>query len=270
MKKQLIVGGCSFTFGRPNWATELAEYLKNQNNELTFVSTSFPSQGQDMIQKKVMLAIMEAFDNGILPEELLVVVMWSGIGRKSWYIDNSLLIDKLDPDSVLQDLKNLGQDKGAGWHSSVHGSHVNDKNLEFPCWYYLFDQYPNGVGKVHDSLENIINLQNFCKLHGVTLIQQFFMNDVFENIEKHQEHQIINYLYKQLDFSRIIKQGMLDYIETFLNIPDNKSLLSLTPSKREIIAKKTDLLMSDGCHPGKQGVKLWCENILLPFIKNYI
>ena len=64
--------------------------------------------------------------------------------------------------------------------------------------HYLLDgDMTNGVGKVHTSIENMIMLQNFCKLHNIKFIHQFFMDSSYLDIEKHKEHQLINYLYNQ-------------------------------------------------------------------------
>ena len=267
MIKHFITGGCSFTHWKNSWAYTVENYLKSKNNNLTSLNTSFPSQGQGMIQKKVMLAVVEALDNGIRPEEILVAVMWSGTSRSSWYIDNPDLVKKMDPtDRCLIDLKNIKSVSG-GWYTTEHGNNKNDYILSFTQQHFLIDEVAGGVGKVHDSLENIIMLQNFCKLHNVTLIQQFYMDFVFEDIDKHKNHQIINYLYKQLDFDNIITQGMLEYIETFLTI-SKKDSRELTPEQRIEASGGLELFDSDGFHPGVYGTKLWCKNILFPFLKS--
>ena len=89
-----------------------------------------------------------------------------------------------------------------------------------------------------------------------------------------KDHQIINYLYKQLDFDSIIDYGMFEYLHTFLsvsrekarNIPHHERL-----ELQEIHAGKS-YFDGDGFHPGKLGYKLWCENILFPYIEkgNYL
>jgi hypothetical protein len=267
MINHFITGGCSFTHWENSWVNTVENYLKSKNNNLTSLNTSFPSQGQGMIQKKVMLALVEAFNKGIPPEEILVIVMWSGTSRSVWYIDNPDTIKKMDlTDRRLLDLKNISVDSG-GWYSTEHGNNKNDHILGFTQQHFLIDKFTGGVGKVHDSLENIIMLQNFCKLHNVTLIQQFYMDFVFEDIEEHKNHQIINYLYKQLDFDNIITQGMLEYLEFFLTIPKKKAE-KLTSEQRIKSSRNSELFSSDGFHPGEYGTKLWCKNILFPFLKS--
>jgi hypothetical protein len=268
MVKCLITGGCSFTAwkDRLSWVDLLEEYLKFKNNNLKSIHTAHHGQGQGQIQKKVMLAVSEAFDNGLSPEEILVVVMWSGTCRKSWYIDNRDILKKLSTtDAKIKDLKN-NKAKVGGWFDT-HNSSAFINELRFTHSYYLIDEQLGGVGKVHDSLENIVMLQNFCKLHGVKLIHQFFMDNVFEDIEKHKEHQIINYLYKQLDLDNLIKQGMLEYLESFLNIP-KETPRPLHYTDRIKGSMGVTLFDTDGYHPGPEGVNRWFENIVSPFLKN--
>ena len=75
MVKHIITGGCSFSAGGEfsGWTGHLSNYMKTLNGETTFTHTGFNSQGQEMIQKKVILALMEAFENGYKPEDILVL-----------------------------------------------------------------------------------------------------------------------------------------------------------------------------------------------------
>ena len=57
MIKHLITGGCSFShFQCPsdNWLEPLVDWLKEKNPELTYEHTGYLSNGQELIQKKVI------------------------------------------------------------------------------------------------------------------------------------------------------------------------------------------------------------------------
>ena len=87
MIKHLITGGCSFSHSQcpsDNWLEPLVDWLKEKNPELTYEHTGYLSNGQELIQKKVTLSISEALESGLNPDEILVVVMWSGTFRKAW------------------------------------------------------------------------------------------------------------------------------------------------------------------------------------------
>ena len=101
MIKHLITGGCSFSHGpfpQDNWTGKLENNLRELNPNLTREHTGYLSQGQELIQKKVTLAIMDALDKGISSSDILVVVMWSGTYRKAFYIDNHYILNKMRND----------------------------------------------------------------------------------------------------------------------------------------------------------------------------
>jgi hypothetical protein len=297
MIKHLITGGCSFSHSQNptgNWIGFLENHLKEGNTELTIEHTGFLSQGQELIQKKVMLAAMDAMDRGISPSDILITVMWSGTYRKAWYIDNLYILNKMRKDwgnfdggmsGQFLDLKNrligdtetfqtknrseFNSAKYGGWYFTVNGS---DSQLEFVQQHYLLDgDMTNGVGKVHMSIENMIMLQNFCKLHNIKFIHQFFMDSSYLDIEKHKEHQLINYLYNQLDSDIMLKNGMFEYLHTLLNIPREDSI-NVTHSDRKQLDEQYGYFAKDGFHPSTYGAELWTKNILIPFLetKKYI
>jgi len=291
MVKHLITGGCSFSAGGEytGWTGALSSHMKTINPEVTCNHTGFNSQGQEMIQKKVMLALTEAFARGYKPEDILVVVMWSGTCRKAWYIDNHYIINQIVDyfpkfvggmsrqfldmkDKVVGTPKyfSTAQSDGfeynpdGGWYFTVDGSECK---LEFVQQHYLLDRDLPGLGKVHTSLENIIMLQNFCDLHKITMVQQFFMDSVYEDIEDKKDHQIINYLYNQLNFNNMIKIGMFEYLHQFLNVSKDKVNL-VTHTERKKLSGDTTIFNNDGFHPGVAGHQLWVDTILMPFLKD--
>jgi hypothetical protein len=290
MVKHLITGGCSFSAGGEytGWTGALSSHMKTINPEVTCNHTGYQSQGQEMIQKKVMLALTEAFTHGYKPEDILVVVMWSGTCRKAWYIDNHYIINEIisylpkfvgGMSKQFLDMKDkvVGTTKyfstalsdgfeynpDGGWFFTVNGSECQ---IEFVQQHYLLDKKLNGTGKVHTSLENIIMLQNFCDLHKVPMIQQFFMDSVYEDIENKKDHQIINYLYNQLNINNMIKIGMFEYLHNFLNCDKDPQIL--THSERKKLSGDTDIFDKDGFHPGPAGHQLWVDNIIVPFLKD--
>lgn len=291
MIKHLITGGCSFSHSgwyNETWVGSLVEWLKEKNPELTCEHTGYLSNGQDLIQKKVTLALSEALGSGLNPDEILVIVMWSGTFRKAWYIDNPYVMNEMIKEwsnfvggmsSQFLDLKNTIGDnpnyfytkngskfeynpKG-GWYFTVNGS---DCKLDFVQTHYLLDgDMYNGIGKIHSSLENMVMLQNYCKLKNVKLVNQFFMDHVFNDIEKHKEHQLINYLYKELNFDYMITDGMFEYLHTLLGIERNDSI-NVTHEGRREMDKDTKYFNKDGFHPSRHGADLWCQNNLFPFL----
>jgi hypothetical protein len=182
------------------------------------------------------------------------------------------LKNKLIGDTETFQTKNgneFNSSKYGGWYFTVNGS---DSQLEFVQQHYLLDgDMTNGVGKVHTSIENMIMLQNFCKLHNIKLIHQFFMDASYLDIEKHKEHQLINYLYKQFDSNIAIKDGMFEWLHGLLNISKEDAVM-VTHSDRKRLDEPYGYFSKDGFHPSTFGAELWTKNVLIPFLetKKYI
>ena len=292
MVKHLITGGCSFShFQIPmnNWIGYLEQHLRTIYPQLTVEHTGFLSQGQELIQKKVTLAIIDAIDKGISPNDILVVPMWSGTFRKAWYIDNPYILNKMRKDwknfeggmsGQFLDLKNrmigdisyfetkngtrFESAKNGGWYFTVNGS---DSQMEFVQQHYLLDgDMIHGIGKIHMSAENIVMLENFCKLNSIKIIHQFFMDSSYTDIEKNKEHQMIEYLFKQLDVSNMITDGMFEWLHGLMGI-SKEECLDVTHDIRKEIDKNYGYFNSDGFHPSKLGAELWVKNVLVPFLE---
>lgn len=296
MIKHLITGGCSFSAGKDcsGWTARLTNKLKEINFDVTYEHTGYYSQGQDLIQKKVTLAILDALSAGIKNEDILVVVMYSGTVRRAWHIDNPDIINRMckswknfqgGMSSQFLDLKNINHDKqknyfqtsngtnfdydsNGGWYFTVDGS---DCQLDFVKDYYLFDKNVPGIGKIIYSLENMIMLQTFCKLHNIKIVQQFFMDRTIQDIENNKDHESISYLYDNLDQTTLIKNAMFEYLHELLGISRDKAIIVPHHERIELDANR-QYFLKDGFHPGEYGAKLYAENILFPFLleKEYI
>ena len=293
MIKLLITGGCSFSC-KPDcedgWHEQLELKLKETNKDLQVLHTGFGSQGQELIQKKVMLALVEALENGVDPQEILVAVMWSGTYRKAWYIDNPGTIKEVidgmpnfqgGMTPIFLDLKNRNAENPAyfktasgsefaynpngGWLFTVNGSEY--RHMDFIQQHYMMDMNFDGVGKVHNSIENIVILQNFCRLHKIQLVSQFFMDFVWEDIYRHRNDLNINYLYKQLDCENMITEGMFETLHELLNV-SRQQVKDITHAERLKLDDNKRYFSRDGFHPGPLGSEYWCNKVLFPFLQN--
>ena len=264
--KKVITCGCSFSDPTTTftWPNQLEAHVKNVDPSVEFEHLGLPSQGQELIQKKTMLALMESLEK-YKPEEIAVIVAWSGTERKSFYIDNTEEIKRIsmtwDPTSIwwstqFADLKNklsnpkimetrrgsINYNQAPGWYICAFG--IDDTSISKA----YFDIGNSNIGGVHTSIENIIMLQNTCKVAGVQLYQQFYMSYVYDDIENNKDHQLVGYLHKQLDYSTIVsKRGIHETVKT----DDHRYLLS-----------------NVGVHPNESGHKKWLDEVLLPNLKS--
>lgn len=291
--KYLVTGGCSFSHHwepciEKGWIELLHEKLQEKYPDIEAIHTGHNGQGQEMIQKKVSRAIMNLINQGIHGNDIIVVVMWSGTFRKSWYIENEMIIQQIvdgmvhfngGMDPICLDLDNSVGDNpkyfktaaggtfpynpNGGWYSTVNGS---DCQLPFVQQHYILDGWQgSGIGKVHYSLENMIMLQNFCRWHNVTLINQFFMDHVYNDIVENQSHQLIEYLFWQFNRDNTITEGMFETLHELLNVPRNQ-VYSITHEKRKELNGNKNYFNKDGFHPGEEGSRYWCNKLLFPFM----
>ena len=269
--KKVITSGCSFSdpFTPYSWVNMLENYTQLIDGNVKFDHRGLGSQGQELIQKKAFHAIVEALDEGYKPEEIAVIVMWSGTDRKAFYIDNYTLINEIvegwknsHQGWQLQffDLKNnmearnqivtkatinnrISFNPHGGWF--ITNGSVRD-GVKFLTEFFMMAKDSPGVAPTHTSIENIIMLQSFCKLKGIQLYQQFYSTHTLGDIERYKDHQIIEYLYKQLDEKSIVSRtSMYDYLAHDVN----------------------NFKSNTDHHPGGLGHKIWTHEVLIPHLK---
>lgn len=290
MIKHIITSGCSFSDALLDhgWPRLLQKYFPNCSYE----HLGLGSQGQDLIQKKASLAVVESLKK-FRADEICVIVMWSGTERKSFFVDNKDFINEVVQgwkkgsqwwNKQFCDLKNnvdfssfvvdpttqnkTYYNKNGGWYICNYLS----PDSEFTKRY--FDLTSSLVGPVINSLENIIFLQNLCKVKGVKLVQTFYrdytLNDIIEN--KHDQN--VSYLYECLDFSTIASQtGMYEHLRPF--DPNNCKINPLHGIFAKIfkisLADDTNKYFTDdNWHPNELGATKWLEEVLVPYLSKVI
>jgi hypothetical protein len=275
--KHIITSGCSFSdkYTEWTWPHLLEAHVKLIDPSVTFDHRGMGHQGQELIQKKTSNAIMDALAEDIDPKEIAVLVMWSGNDRKTWYITNQDYINEIKKywgtfggDSWHVQFCNLKNNKdgveilefdnkngqyyvqynpNGGWYHSAW----NHREPKFINDYILMTepvvdrQYDkHNINSLHVSLENIVMLQNMCKLHGITFYQQYYMKHTYEDIDSFKDHDIINYLYDQLDNDTRVFPSIHEYTKP----------MGLTISEVDV-------------HPNAEGHQVYFKDVLLPFLQ---
>lgn len=226
--KRIITGGCSFsTYGETKtWVSTLVDTYTN----LSFRHTAQKEFGQELIQRSISQAIDFELQT-YKPEELAVIVMWSETGRKAFYVDSSLYIDELVDTwrqsknieyynqlmplrlSEKDNLSTLLLSDGNVINYTKSGYYcINCNNPDSSFAKDYVDTMNSNVAQTTISIENIIFLQNYCKIKGIKLLQCFYKSQVYDDILYNKDHENIGYLYNQLDHSTIVStSGMLDH-----------------------------------------------------------
>lgn len=271
--KRIITSGCSFSDSDTPfvWPNLLEKHIKKLSTDVTFDHRGLSSQGQQLIQKKVIHAIHKAFTEGYKPEDICVMVMWSGHERRSWYIDEPDAIgriinhwnkketisfqlqfgdleNKADYPTSVGDFSKLGKkyipyNKLGGWYIGSR----NFDELDFFKEYFMLSMT---VESIILSLENILMLQSFCKSHNIKLYEQFYMDYVYDLIEGHKTHKEVKHLYDLIDWN--------NYVST-------KSIHGYLKEK-EVVPDQYFQNPGDN-HPNLAGHLVWTDEVLFPHLE---
>jgi hypothetical protein len=298
MIKRVITGGCSFSdaFCEQLWIYKLQNKVQSLYPNVSFRHTGFGGQGQELIQKKMSLALLEELVN-YKPEEILVLPMWSGTERKAFYVDNKDYIEDiiqewpkrgLSWNLQFGDLYNKSDPKttkvidSGSWE---HGTRLTDYNTEggwYVCNYVMPDsklsiEYFNTastiIGFATVSLENIIFLHNLCKLKGVKIYHSFYRSYVYDDIFQNKDHLNLNYLFNMWDHDTIVSTtGIYEHLRP---ITDNFQQWDMGGLFKHNVFKfgpYTDetkqYFESDNWHPNSLGNQKWVDEVLFPVLQS--
>lgn len=167
----LITGGCSFSEcvnwyrdhnpDNRTWPVHLAELTG-----LTHHSEGMGSQGNGLIARRIMYRVQKLLETNSA-ESILVGVMWTGRDRFDFYFENPVEFSK-NVDGWMENPTRVVDDADGGWViCNPHWTH------EYNAPWYRY--YYNEIASQIYTLEHIVNLQNFLKLHGI----KYFMTSSF-------------------------------------------------------------------------------------------
>ncbi len=144
--KNLIVNGCSFTYETPtSWATTIQKYLE----PVYYNNLAFSGAGNTYICNGTV-ELLESIK--LPPNETLVIIMWSGIGRKDIRISN----DWVDQFEFTNHGYLFSGGVGAGW------THNKVTRQLFEKWYSLSDE----ESMCKDSVVHFKLLESYLNLKG--------------------------------------------------------------------------------------------------------
>lgn len=241
--KHLIVSGCSFTQENihPTWATYLNEYLSPE----TYVNTAKSSQGNSLISKGIFHNVCQKLEKGVNPEDIFVAIMWSGSQRSDFYVMDERAVET---SAIQNPVKFNLEAEGAwricnmNWKDSYSKTHYNNFYTEIGSYIY--------------SLENILFIQNFLKLHGIKYLMTPFVHHlVFDKHNSIMANNNVRYYYNQIDFDNWIP-SIYDWLTSNYDVVDIVRQEELEMLKRW-----------DCCHPNATGHKYYFDKLIVPFIE---
>jgi len=258
--KILITAGCSFTQvprewnGRTyvNWPAHLQQILDNIPTHFLGLAAG----SNDMIVNRTLHKIHECLTvENHKPEELLVGVMWSGVNRHTFYLDE-VHEDFIDPDIFRPIFIDVEQKKL--YHASnpncvageykFHG--VTPHNTQqFSKNYYKI--YHSLTGSIINSLKQILLLQNFLKNKN---IPYFFTDFSYDGLRSYKEYNKDIYMTPDI----LYLDEMIDYDEYLpvLNMEDYN-----VKTEFQYVEKEDN-------HPSTEMSKAFTERVIIPHLKN--
>jgi|TARA_Y100000034_G_scaffold135580_1_gene208101 hypothetical protein len=183
MGKHLVISGCSFTqHNRPEtWYHNLkTDYDHPDVAEIHNVGIG--GAGNYIISTMCINKVSELLKEGVRPEDVYVVIQWSGVSRKSFIGDNrpSILPVDFSHCQAESEIKTLAAAGG----SSKFCWDIGKKNDE-RYWINYKDNYWSDECAFIETLENILRVQWFLKSSGVDFLM-FLGWDIFTNPDSGQ------------------------------------------------------------------------------------
>lgn len=243
--KHLVVSGCSFTSNAPcpnngpwNWPNHLAEYAG-----MTVHNLAIPGAGNDHIARSIILYLEHT---QLPPEETLVLVMWSGVGRIDWITDKKLsqFGQQYQFDYYYDEYNELSL--GGNWWNADNPTHLTKTIIEY-------SKYQSDQSLTLATWLNMENCANYLKVHNYDYYYTSFVNYKFNNIKG--------------DALLVPFFGALEQIGLKL---DQSHWLDLADTDYwGDWARKNDLIdPNDDFHPAGNSVERWPKEVLIPlFIK---
>lgn len=242
----LVVNGCSYTDDR--FATTWATLLAQKFSQVNYTNLASAAAGNDYICRSTMHFLSEQQPD---PATTLVVIMWSGTGRKDisvpgdwWYhIKETYACGRNHNDKQYYVFS-------GGLNNSWTRNTLTKKIFSWP--YKLCD--PTTL--CEDNLLNFVNLENFLKVKGYTYMFGSYVN--YWHTQEQSNFSAGDYcigyfcqdhsLYQQLDFSKWF----------FVN--QDKDCLAE-------FARDIDQLDDTG-HPTQIGHQKFCDQVVWPAVQS--
>lgn len=217
MIKKIISAGCSFTqpghFGA--WSEQLAHLL-----DARLVNTGSPSQGNNLIARKVIHAVEECRTSFANTDELLVAVQWSASNRFARFMTETQIEDweithgpkfkeKNPPGNFSQEFRSSPLNTnprftggnpirmfsgGGGWLLSNWNwpDAVSKNHIEFS----------NDIDAEIRTYEDILRVENYLKRHRINYFMFLGWDACLSN--KHWQNPNVKYLRNMVDHSKWI------------------------------------------------------------------
>lgn len=218
--KYLITSGCSFS---DNINQRWPHYLANEL-QYKLYNRGQGSCGNDYIAKSAIHQLNKLLSDNIPAEEILCVVMWSGIERKSIYINKTDTVDFdslqnniqhavwdiNNPLSIIDSLPNEAAAPATTNGYLVGSAHCafSNRNIKKFKSEYILKYYP-AESLAIESYEHFLRLQWYCESKHIQLRNLTYMNIMTYpyGMPTRNEYAEVDYLSSMIDYNNWIFWG---------------------------------------------------------------
>lgn len=251
MVKALVTSGCSFSEHYSKVGTVSCwPGVMSERFEFEFQAhLGMGGCGNDIIARKAIYGCKQALETH-QPDDIMLIVMWSGLARKAFLTDNrNNIVKAIDVKEVMNhpmqgstlDNVELGRNVPA-WVWFNPGTELYGPQR----WYLLYD---NDYQQLESTLWNMLAVQSFCAQHNIKYFWMTMNNDMEETmgrLDKTVQNLHSDYLFELLDkTNRIHPIGMYEW--TLWN--------------------RMKGFQEDGFHPTVESHKKFVEQVMLPFFE---
>lgn len=233
MKKTLIASGCSFTFELWNWPTFVAEEMGYD-----LINVGMDSQGNGLISKKLIYKVTQELKTK-RPEDIIVGVMWSGIDRNEFYVENQ---DYPNIDGWIENPTSVVEGNRNWLITNIHW-----KTKQSNMWY---EHFHTDVGAIIQTIQNILLTQWFLEKNNIKYFMSTYLDIFSQYKENYLESDEVKYLYDMIDFSR------------FIPISGCREWVAENHPKDGYWNVEVEL------HPNEFGHRMFAKDVVVPFLKN--
>ena len=186
MSKFLVTGGCSFSECISTHIDTWPKHLARDLLDYKHISKAMGSQGNGLISRGIIYEVTRLleFTNH---KDILVGIMWSSPDRFDFYKKDEICFPNVD--EWVENPTGFINEETKNW---VILNHHWKNNYAKQYYGNFYDQ----TGSLIYSLEHILRVQWFLKLHNIKYFMTTYTSEVLQNINQPD----VKYLYDQIDF----------------------------------------------------------------------
>lgn len=257
----IVTSGCSFT-AQPKWP----HYLHTKTN-IPVYNLGQDSAGNDWISKTAIYQASKLLQSNINPEEILIVVMWSGIDRKGLFISRQETDDynKFITTEAECPVHFLNQPVNTKATTNEQSGYILGSMDAYLGTRYAREHKVQWLSRLTleemavESYEHFLRLQWFCKSYNIKLLNLTY-SDILH--------------YPNSQFLDPKKTGLLtnDIYESVKHLHDmidfnQWAFYDETAGQFEYALNNKLSFDADGHHPSLSANEHYVDNFLIPILK---